>query len=82
LGLENPAFKDDHELEKIKTGKLDFGDKLNFTVKGEEKSDLEEISDQSSRKKKRMFSMFDIKMILIGSTALMFSKIAGLYILF
>ena len=42
-----------------------------------EKPDVEEISEQSSEKKKRMFSKFDIKMILIGSAALMFSKIAG-----
>ncbi len=47
IGLDNPGFKDDqHELENIKSGKLDIIDILDFPVKMVEKSDSEEISEK------------------------------------
>ena len=37
-----------------------------------EKQEVEELSERGNK-----FTLFDLKMILIGSTALMFSKITG-----
>jgi len=39
--------------------------------------DLEKQEDEVTSEKGKKFTMFDVKMILIGSTALMFSKITG-----
>ena len=63
LGIDNPGYG---SLELV-TNPVDDPDK-----------ELRDNLDSQRESKKKWISMFDVKMILIGSTAMMFSKIAGI----
>ena len=52
-------------------------DKQKYLFKMAASDDPEKQEDKSISERGRKFTMFDVKMILIGSTALMFSKITG-----